>query len=144
MHPLEVAIFQNEEGGTIGSHALAKGLTERELNLVSNSKKTIREGIKFIGGDPDKLASVVRRKGDIAAYIELHIEQGGILHQEKINIGVVEGIVSVNWWDVTIDGFANHAGTTPMNQRKDALLAAAKYIEVVNRVVTQQDARSSG
>ena len=143
-HPLEVVIFQNEEGGTIGSHALTKGLTERELNLVTNSKKTIREGIKFIGGDPDKLASVVRRKGDIAAYVELHIEQGGVLHQEKINIGIVEGIVSVNWWDVTIEGFANHAGTTPMNQRKDALLAAAKYIEAVNRVVTSVPGRQVG
>ncbi|MEK7833182.1 MAG: Zn-dependent hydrolase, partial [Acidobacteriota bacterium] len=143
-HPLEVVIFQNEEGGTIGSHAIAKGLTERELNLVTNSKKTIREGIKFIGGDPDKLASVVRKKGDIAAYVELHIEQGGILHQEKINIGVVEGIVSVNWWDVQIEGFANHAGTTPMNGRRDALLAAAKYIEAVNRVATSMPGRQVG
>ncbi|MGH9800018.1 MAG: M20 family metallo-hydrolase, partial [Blastocatellia bacterium] len=143
-HPLEVVIFQNEEGGTIGSHALAKGLTERELSLVTNSKKTIREGIKFIGGNPDKLASAVRRKGDIVAYVELHIEQGGILHQEKINIGVVEGIVSVNWWDVQVEGFANHAGTTPMNQRQDALLAAAKYIEAVNRVVNSVPGRQVG
>ncbi len=143
-HPLEVILFQNEEGGTIGSHALAKALTEHELNLVTNSKKTIREGIKFIGGDPDKLASVVRQKGSIAAYLELHIEQGGILHQEKLDIGVVEGIVSVNWWDVTIEGFANHAGTTPMNQRRDALLAAAQYIEAVNRVVTREPGRQVG
>jgi N-carbamoyl-L-amino-acid hydrolase len=143
-HPLEVIIFQNEEGGTIGSHAIAKGLTEKELNLVTNSKKTIRDGIKFIGGDPDKLASVVRKPGDIAAYVELHIEQGGILHSEKINIGVVEGIVGINWWDVTIEGFANHAGTTPMNQRRDALLAAAKYVEAVNRVVTSVPGRQVG
>jgi N-carbamoyl-L-amino-acid hydrolase len=143
-HPLEVILFQNEEGGTIGSHAIAKGLTEKELNLVTNSKKTIREGIKFIGGDPDKLASVVRKPGDIAAYVELHIEQGGILHAEKINIGVVEGIVGINWWDVTIEGFANHAGTTPMNQRRDALLAAAKYVEAVNRVVTSVPGRQVG
>ncbi len=143
-HPLEVIIFQNEEGGTIGSHAIAKGLTEKELNLVTNSKKTIREGIKFIGGDVDKLASVVRKPGDIAAYLELHIEQGGILHSEKINIGVVEGIVGINWWDVTIEGFANHAGTTPMNQRRDALLAAAKYVEAVNRVVTSVPGRQVG
>ena len=79
-HPLEVIIFSNEEGGTIGSHAIAAGLTEKELNLVTNSKKTIRDGIKFIGGDPDKLATVVRKRGDIAAYVELHIEQGGILY----------------------------------------------------------------
>ncbi|MGH9838642.1 MAG: M20 family metallo-hydrolase [Blastocatellia bacterium] len=143
-HPLEVVLFQNEEGGTIGSTALARGLTEKDLSLVSNSRKTIREGIKFIGGDPDKLASAVREKGDLAGYVELHIEQGGLLHQEKINIGVVEGIVGVNWWDVTIEGFANHAGTTPMNQRHDALLAAAKYIDAVNRMVTSMPGRQVG
>jgi beta-ureidopropionase / N-carbamoyl-L-amino-acid hydrolase len=143
-HPLEVILFQNEEGGTIGSRALAIGLTEKELNLVTNSKKTIREGIKFIGGDPDRLASVVRKKGDLAGYLELHIEQGGILHSEKINIGVVEGIVGVYWWEVTVEGFANHAGTTPMNGRRDALLAAAKYIEAVNRVVTSIPGRQVG
>jgi N-carbamoyl-L-amino-acid hydrolase len=143
-HPLEVIIFQNEEGGTIGSIAIARGLTEKELSLVTNSGKTIREGIRFIGGDPDRLASVVRKKGDLAAYVELHIEQGGILQNEKIDIGVVEGIVGVYWWDVTVEGFANHAGTTPMNQRRDALLAAAKYIEAVNRVVTSIPGRQVG
>ncbi len=143
-HPLEVVLFQNEEGGTIGSAALARMLSEKVLGIVTNSKKTIREGIKFIGGDPDKLASAVRKKGDLAGYLELHIEQGGLLHQEKINIGVVEGIVGVFWWDVTIDGVANHAGTTPMNQRHDALLAAAKYIDAVNRIVTSIPGRQVG
>ena len=143
-HPLEVVIFQNEEGGTIGSAAISRGLTEKDLNIVTNSKKTIREGIKFIGGDPDRLASVVRKKGDIAGYLELHIEQGGVLYTEKIDIGVVEGIVGVYWWEVTVEGFANHAGTTPMNQRRDALLAAARYIEAVNRVVTSIPGRQVG
>jgi N-carbamoyl-L-amino-acid hydrolase len=143
-HPLEVIIFQNEEGGTIGSIALARGLTEKDLSQVSNSGKSIREGIKLIGGDPDRLSGVVRKKGDLAAYVELHIEQGGILQSEKIDIGVVEGIVGVYWWDVTVEGFANHAGTTPMNQRRDALLGAAKYIEAVNRVVTSIPGRQVG
>jgi beta-ureidopropionase / N-carbamoyl-L-amino-acid hydrolase len=143
-HPLEVVIFQNEEGGLIGSRAIDGELTEKELDLVSRSGKTIRDGIKFIGGDPAKLAGVRRRKGDIAAYLELHIEQGGILDSEKINIGVVEGIVGINWWDVTIEGFANHAGTTAMNNRQDALLAAAKFIETVNRVVTSVPGRQVG
>jgi beta-ureidopropionase / N-carbamoyl-L-amino-acid hydrolase len=143
-HPLEVVIFQNEEGGTVGSAALARLLTEKELGNLTNSKKTLGEGIKFIGGDPAKLASAVRKRGDLAGYLELHIEQGGVLHPEGINIGVVEGIVGVYWWEVTIDGFANHAGTTPMNQRKDALLAAAKYIEAVNRVVTSMPGRQVG
>jgi N-carbamoyl-L-amino-acid hydrolase len=143
-HPLEVIIFQNEEGGTVGSIAIARGLTEKDLNHVSNSGKTIREGIKLIGGDPDRLPSVVRKRGDLAAYVELHIEQGGILQREKIDIGVVEGIVGVFWWDVTVEGFANHAGTTPMDQRRDALLAAAKYVEAVNRIVTSIPGRQVG
>ena len=143
-HPLEVVIFQNEEGGLIGSRAIDGQLTEPELDLVSRSGKTIREGIKFIGGDPAKLSTVKREKGSIAAYLELHIEQGGILEKEKIDIGVVEGIVGINWWDVTIEGFANHAGTTAMNNRQDALLAAAKFIEAVNRVVTSVPGRQVG
>ena len=143
-HPLEVVIFQNEEGGLIGSRAMDGELTEKELDLVSRSGKTIREGIKFIGGDPSKLADLRRKKGDIAAYLELHIEQGAILHTEKINIGVVEGIVGINWWDVTIEGFANHAGTTAMNNRQDALLAGAKFIEAVNRIVTSVPGRQVG
>jgi len=143
-HPLEVVVFQNEEGGTVGSAAIARGLTDEELNIVTNSKKTIREGIKFIGGNPERLASAVRKTGDLAAYLELHIEQGGILYSEKINIGVVEGIVGVYWWEVTVEGFANHAGTTPMNQRRDALLAAARYIDAVNRIVTSIPGRQVG
>lgn len=143
-HPLEVIIFADEEGGTIGSHALSSEIPEKQLNLVSNSGKTIRDGTKFIGGDPDKLASVRRKRGDIHAYLELHIEQGGILDTEKLNIGVVEGIVGIRQWEVKIEGFANHAGTTPMNQRRDAMLAAAKFIEAVNRIVTSIPGRQVG
>jgi len=143
-HPIEVIIFQNEEGGLIGSEAVVGALTERELDLVNKSGKTVREGIKFIGGDVTKLANVKREKGSIAAYLELHIEQGGTLEAEHIDIGVVEGIVGINWWDVTIEGFANHAGTTAMNNRQDALLAAAKFIEAVNRVVTSVPGRQVG
>jgi len=143
-HPLEVIIFQNEEGGLIGSEAIAGELSEKALDLVSNSGKTIRDGIKFIGGDPTKLSSVKREQGSVAAYLELHIEQGGTLEKEKVDIGVVEGIVGINQWDVTVEGFANHAGTTAMNNRQDALLAAARFIEAVNRVVTSIPGRQVG
>ena len=143
-HPLEVIIFQNEEGGLIGSEAVVGQLSEKEFDLVNKSGKTVRDGIKFIGGDLSKLATVKREKGSIAAYLELHIEQGGTLESERIDIGVVEGIVGINWWDVTIEGFANHAGTTAMNNRQDALLAAAKFIEAVNRVVTSVPGRQVG
>src|SRR5438874_261473 len=143
-HPLEVVIFQNEEGGLIGSEAMIGVLSDKELDHVSSSGKTIREGINFIGGDVSKLASVKREKGSIAAYLELHIEQGGTLEAEHIDIGVVEGIVGINQWNVTVEGFANHAGTTAMNNRRDALLAAAKFIEAVNRIVTSVPGRQVG
>jgi N-carbamoyl-L-amino-acid hydrolase len=143
-HPLEVIIFQNEEGGTIGSHALGEGLNDRLLNLRAQSGKTIREGTLFIGGDPNRVAAVMRQPGSIAGYFELHIEQGGTLEREKLDIGVVEGIVGILHSEVTIEGFANHAGTTPMDQRHDALLSAARFIEKVNQIVTSVPGRQVG
>jgi len=143
-HPIEIIIFQNEEGGTIGSRAFVGHLPDKDLDLVAKSGKTLRDGIRFIGGDPTKLSTLHWKKGDYAAYVELHIEQGGTLDAEGLNIGVVEGIVGIGWWDVTIDGFGNHAGTTPMDKRKDALMAAAKYVQMVNRVVTSEPGRQVG
>lgn len=143
-HPLEVMIFANEEGGTIGSMALAGHLNPEDLKVVSQSGLTIAEGIKAIGGDPENLDKVVRRKGDLKAFLELHVEQGAILERKNIQVGVVEGIVSVNWWDVTIEGFANHAGTTPMDLRQDALLAAARLIVTINETITSKEGRQVG
>jgi beta-ureidopropionase / N-carbamoyl-L-amino-acid hydrolase len=143
-HPLEIAIWQNEEGGLYGSRALSGQLVAAELKNVSSSGKTVEQGITFIGGDPAKLDQVKRHKGDIAAYFELHIEQGGILDAAKIDIGVVEGIVGIKQWEVTVTGFANHAGTTPMDQRHDALLAASRFVDMVNRVVRGIPGRQVG
>jgi len=136
LHPLEVVIFTDEEGGLVGSKAVIGELTAGALQQVSHSGKTISEGITALGGNPALLENVVRSAGDIAAYIEIHIEQGRILDSEKVDVGVVEGIVGISWWNVIIEGSANHAGTTPMNLRNDALLSAAELVIAVNRVVT--------
>jgi len=143
-HPLEVIVFAAEEGGLFGSRALLGALTPEALAVVNASGKTVRDGIRTIGGDPDRLAEAVRRPGEIKAFLELHIEQGGTLEAEGAQIGVVEGIVGIRRWEVEIEGFANHAGTTPMNQRRDALVAAAELILVVNRVVTSTPGRQVG
>lgn len=143
-HPLEVAIWQNEEGGLVGSHGWIGDLSTAKLQSMTHSGRTVRDGIRFIGGDPDHLERARRTPGDIAAYLELHIEQGGTLDRERIDIGIVEGIVGLGWWEVKVTGFANHAGTTPMDQRQDALLAAARFIEMVNRVVTSVPGRQVG
>jgi beta-ureidopropionase / N-carbamoyl-L-amino-acid hydrolase len=143
-HPLQVVIWQNEEGGLYGSRAVSGQLTPEELQNVSRSGKTIAEGITVLGGDPQRLAAARRTKGEIAGYLELHIEQGGTLERDHIDIGIVEGIVGIKQWEVTVTGFANHAGTTPMDQRHDALLAAARFVEMVNRVVTSMPGRQVG
>ena len=143
-HPIEVTIWQNEEGGLFGSRAVSGQLTPAELSLISNSGKTVEQGIRFLGGDPAKLAQVKRAKGSIAGYFELHIEQGGTLEKTKTDIGVVDGIVGIKQWEVTVTGFQNHAGTTAMDQRHDALLSAARFVEMVNRVVRGIPGRQVG
>ena len=143
-HPLEVVVWQNEEGGLWGSHAVTGRLSESELAQVANSGKTIRDGIAFIGGDPDRLASARRAPGSAACYFELHIEQGGTLDRDKIDIGIVEGIVGIAQWAVTIEGFANHAGTTAMAERHDAMLSAARFVEAVNRIIRAEPGRQVG
>lgn len=143
-HPLEVIIFSNEEGGTVGSNAMVGHLDGEGLKLISQSGLTMAEGIRAIGGNPDSINRAVRRPGEMKAFLELHIEQGGTLEKEKIQIGVVEGIVGIEHWEVVVEGFANHAGTTPMNMRQDALLAAAKLIVMVNEVITSHEGRQVG
>jgi len=140
-HPLEIVSFTDEEGGLTGSRAMIGQLTDSALEVMTHSGLTIGEGIFAVGGDPSRLELAERQPGSIAAFVELHIEQGGILDEENINIGIVEGIVGIRWWDVTIDGFANHAGTTPMNKRRDAMVTAAELTLAINRIATELSGR---
>lgn len=136
-HPLEVVVFSNEEQGKTGSRAMSGELDSYELDVTTAGGETIGEGLRILGGDPDRLGEVRREPGSVHAFLELHVEQGPILHREGIDIGVVEGIVGIRRWDVTVDGFANHAGTTPMDAREDSLLAAARLIAAVHRVARE-------
>jgi N-carbamoyl-L-amino-acid hydrolase len=139
-HPIEVILWSNEEGGTIGSAALLRtpdaAALERTYNGIS-----LRDGLKKIGGDPDNLARARRAAGTLHAYLELHIEQGDTLEKSGASIGIVDGIVSIDDYDVQVIGFANHAGTTAMNNRQDALLAASRMVETVNEVATSLPGR---
>jgi N-carbamoyl-L-amino-acid hydrolase len=143
-HPLEVVVFADEEGYLTGSRALIGKLGPEALRATSHSGLTIAEGIRALGGDPERLTEARRQPGDLAAYVELHIEQGAILDDEGIDIGVVTGIVGIQWWEVIVTGEANHAGTTPMAKRRDALLAAAELILATNRVVTSEPGAQVG
>lgn len=143
-HPLEVFIFSNEEGGVMGSRAIVGELLDDALSVVNSTGYSMREGINRLGGNADRIWQVEREEGSLTAFLELHIEQGGILDREEINIGVVEGIVGIKWWDVNISGFANHAGTTPMALRKDALISASKFVLAVNEVINSYEGNQVG
>jgi N-carbamoyl-L-amino-acid hydrolase len=140
-HSLEIVSFTDEEGGLTGSRAMTVGLSEKALEVVTHSGMTVAEGIRKVGGDPDKLDLARRTSDDFAAFIEVHIEQGAFLHEEDVDIGVVEGIVGIRWWDVVIEGFANHAGTTPMNRRRDAMISAAQLTLAINDVAASLEGR---
>jgi beta-ureidopropionase / N-carbamoyl-L-amino-acid hydrolase len=131
-HALEVVDFTDEEGGLVGSRAMAGNLTSASLDLVNSSGRSVRDGLGALGGDADAVAHARRKSADLAAYVELHIEQGGLLERAHTDIGVVQGIVGIHWWEATVTGVANHAGTTPMDQRHDALLAASELVLAVN------------
>ena len=143
-HPLHVVIWTNEEAGKVGSRSYAGTVEPREMNLTALGDVTIGDGIRFLGGDPDRIQENAKKPGDIAAYIELHVEQGAILDANNIQVGVVDGIVGIRRWNVTIDGYANHAGTTPMNARQDALYAAAQLVTTVRDVINGEPGAQVG
>jgi len=140
-HPLEIAVFTNEEAGKTGSRALAGELEAFELDIPTASGFTIGEGIRRLGGNPDRLDEVRRRQGSVEAFLELHIEQGGVLYEDKIDVGVVEGIVGIMRWNVIVDGKTNHAGTTPMDRRADAMVAAARFVDLVYTTAREMPGR---
>ena len=136
-HPLELIIFTNEEGGVFGSRALVGKLNDDALEVKTASGFRNGEGVDRLGGNKGRIFEVTKSSNDYHAFVELHIEQGNVLNKSNIDIGVVTGIVGLKWWDVTIEGFANHAGTTPMDVRKDPMITAADFILLVKNVITQ-------
>jgi len=142
-HPLQMVIWTDEENTFAGSGSAAGVLQPSDLSRVHNGI-SLADGLRKLGGDPTRLAEARLSPGGFHCYLELHVEQGGILYKANVPIGVVQGIVSIDEYDVEIRGFANHAGTTPMKERHNALLAAAKLIDAVQEVVTREPGRQVG
>jgi beta-ureidopropionase / N-carbamoyl-L-amino-acid hydrolase len=147
-HPLEMVLWAHEEStafgiGTAASRIVAGDLQAGDMDRTWNGMKR-SEAIKRIAGNPEQIESAIRGKGTWHSYVELHIEQGGMLDQAKIPVGIVEGIVGIHRYDVVIEGFANHAGTTPMNERKDAMVAAAQLTLAVREIAARRQGRQVG
>jgi allantoate deiminase len=129
-HPIEVVTFTDEEGarfsfGMIGSRALAGRLSPEDLNHKDENGVSIADAMRDYGLDPERVGEAARLAGSVAAYVELHIEQGRVLENEGLPVGVVTGIAAPVWRRLVFTGEPGHAGTTPMDLRRDALAAAA-------------------
>lgn len=129
--PIEAVAFTDEEGrfgGFVGSFAVIGTLPYEEIQRRRDLRgMPLGDAMRNVGLDPAKIGDARREPKDIKAYIELHIEQGPILESLSIPIGVVQGIVAGSRTWITFRGRADHAGTTPMAMRKDALLGAAEF-----------------
>ena len=133
-HPIEVIVFADEERTMIGSKAMA-GKASLEPNFYDHPHyEPIEMGLSFIGGNWSQLPSARRDTDGLAAFVELHVEQGPVLEAADNPMGLVTGIVGQRRYLITIDGSASHAGTTPMPMRQDALVAASEIILAVNRI----------
>jgi beta-ureidopropionase / N-carbamoyl-L-amino-acid hydrolase len=134
-HPLEVIVFTDEESSMIGSQAIAGTvLMNAPERYQPKIGQPIESCLEAIGGSWDEIPTARRSRKDMAAFVELHVEQGAVLEQSHTEIGVVQGVVGMLRQMITITGQANHAGTTPMDMRQDALVAAAQVILAVKKI----------
>ncbi len=147
-HPLELVIWAAEEGvafnrGLSSSRIVAGDVAPSDMDQVWNGMRR-GDAIRKIGGDPERIMDARREKGAWRGYFELHIEQGGSLERSATDIGVVQGIVAIERFEATITGFANHAGTTPMADRQDAVVALSHLALAVREIVTSRPGRHVG
>ena len=133
---VEVVAFTDEEGarfsfGMLGSRALAGTLSPKDLEHEDRDGASIADAMRAYGLDPEKIGEAARPLNSLAAYLELHIEQGRVLENEELPVGIVTGIAASVWRRLVFAGETGHAGTTPMQLCHDAMAAAAEAMAVV-------------
>jgi len=138
-HPVTLVIFTNEEGARFQPAMIASGVMAGKIPLEDAYNARDRDGIRLV----DELERIGYLGPEpcaprpFRAYLELHIEQGPVLEEEGLSVGVVEGIVAISWSRLTIHGVQDHAGPTPMRVRHDALVAAAAVVSGVRGIATR-------
>ena len=145
--PIEVSAWTNEEGSRFAPAMVASGVfggaftLEEGLACADVDGKTIGEELARIGYDGEMECG----GRAVGAFLEAHIEQGPILEAEEKTIGIVQGVQGISWFDATVTGMESHAGTTPMERRRDALVGAAKLVAEIDRLAHDNapDARST-
>jgi N-carbamoyl-L-amino-acid hydrolase len=143
--PLEVVDFLAEEPSEyglscVGSRGMAGALDPSMLTLKGPADEPLADALRRVGGNPARLAEAKRE--DVVAFLELHIEQGVVLESAGVDVGVVTSIVGIRRMEIAFEGEADHAGTTPMSLRRDALVAAARTVDSVRRAAEALAAES--
>jgi len=139
---IEVLAFADEEGlrfGTtyLGSRAVAGSLQPDELERRDAGGMTVAEAVRSFGGDPARIKEDRWSGPKPLGYVEVHIEQGPVLESRSLPVGVVSAIAGQNRFSVSFQGEAGHAGTVPMDRRRDALVVAAMFV-----IAVEQEARA--
>jgi allantoate deiminase len=142
-YAVEVVSFADEEGlrfGTtfLGSAVFANSFDPRLLDLEDADGVTLADAVRIFGGDPYALAKAGRNEEDLLGYCEVHIEQGPVLERLDLPVGVVTGIQGQSRASVSFVGAAGHAGTVPMEGRRDALCAAAEFVLAVEETARDE------
>ena len=141
-HSFEIIDFLAEEPSEyglscVGSRGMTGSLDDKMLDLAEPGGEKLRDALRRVGGDPDRLPEA--RRNDIHAFLELHIEQGIVLESQSLDVGVVSSIVGIRRLEIIFEGEADHAGTTPLHLRRDALVAAASTVGAVRNIAERLD-----
>lgn len=136
---VEVMAFGDEENvrfptNLSSSRAVAGTMTPGTLDAHDEDGISVREALVAFGCDPERASAAARRREDVLAYVEIHIEQGPVLEAKNLPVGVVTAINGASRRRVTVEGEAGHAGTVPMSMRRDALACAAEIVGAVERL----------
>ncbi|MFD2257367.1 Zn-dependent hydrolase [Luteolibacter algae] len=138
---LELIAFSDEEGrfgGTFGSEAFTGTLTMEKVESAKDLNGVrLWDAMAAHGMDPLKALDATRRPDEINSYLELHIEQGPVLDENRLQVGIVESITGLQSWSLRFTGEANHAGTTPMDYRKDAFMGLADFAHELPRILEE-------
>ncbi|TAM78460.1 Zn-dependent hydrolase [bacterium] len=143
-HPFEVIVFRAEEPSpfgmsTFGSRVLAGRLRPEELDAVDSKGRSLRDALRTIGGDPEELEGARMSAGDVAAYLEVHNEQGPHLERAGLPLAVVTEIAGIKRGRWRVIGEPNHSGSTSMDERRDALMAASEIALELERLARSYD-----
>lgn len=136
-HPLELVVFADEESTMVGCKGMAGTASADPAAYTTSNGEAISTNLQRIGGDWPSLSSAGRSDDAIAAFLELHVEQGAVLEDRSDPIGVVQGVVGQRRFTIQVTGQPNHAGTTPMTMRQDALVTASRIVLAIESMARE-------